>query len=139
MSQWLEGRYQPQGRPQPWQTDRRWGNLGDEPPAFTWGDVVAGRAHRFNPRRRQDYTELAKGASAVGGAAGAGWGAGQFGIDTLYYGEPWQTAGWRALIGPNLGAGPPPAWWPQPPVEQRPPPAGPQPQPASRSSTPWVR
>jgi hypothetical protein len=142
MTQWLQGRYQPQGRPQPWQADRRWGTAGQPQPTRwdrvnqIWDRELYGSLGRPPRTPGETVNWLGRHVVPRAVAGGAGASAGQFGIDTLYHGEPWQTAGWRALIGPNLGAGPPPAWWPQPPVEQRPPPAGPQPQPASRSSTP---
>ena len=48
-------------------------------------------------------------------------------VDTLYHGEPWQTAAWRHLGGGRNG-NPPPSWWPQPPPDEKPlPPSGPQP------------
>jgi hypothetical protein len=145
MDAWLQGRYQPTARPQPWQADRRWGTAGQRQPTTwdrvnqTWNRQMYGSLGRPPQTPGETAQWLGRHVVPRAAAGGAGAAAGQFGIDTLYHGEPWQTAGWRALIGPGLGAGQPPSWWPQPPVEQRPPPAGPQPQPASQSSTPWVR
>lgn len=124
MESWSQGRYQPSARPQAWQPERRWGSPGNEQSSLTWRDVVAGRIR--TPQNRAEMIEAAKGVGAVAGATGAAASGAQFGFDTLYHGEPWQTAGWRALIGPS--AGDPPSWWPQPPSGERPlPPSGPQP------------
>jgi hypothetical protein len=134
MQEWLQGRYQPAARPQGWQADRRFGTPGNEQPSLTWRDVVAGRIRA--PLNRAEMVEAAKGVGAVAGATGGAYSAGQFGFDTLYHGEPWQTASWRALIGGPY-AGDPPSWWPQPPpAEGSPPPNGPQP--PSRSRSAWV-
>lgn len=113
MTEWLRGRYQPQGRPQPWQADRRWGPLGNEPPPLTWGDVV--RGNLGPPRNLREWIEFGKGASAASAAGGVGAGAGQFLSDT-YHGEPWQDALWRALWTTQTLSGTPPApptWWPR--------------------------
>jgi hypothetical protein len=132
MQEWLQGRYQPAARPQAWQADRRWGSPGNEQPPLTWHDVVAGRIR--TPQNRAEMIEAAKGVGAIAGATGTAAGGAQFGFDT-YRGEPWQTASWRALIGPT--AGDPPSWWPQPPPAEKPlPPNGPQP--PSRSRSAWV-
>jgi hypothetical protein len=117
MRNWLSNRYQPEARPQAWQPERRWGSAGNDD-TLRWGDVVAGRIRP--PRNRSEMIEAAKGIGALAGATGGAYGAGQFGFDTLYNGEPWQTASWRALMTPQ--AGQPPDWWPQPPL-----PSGPQP------------
>jgi hypothetical protein len=132
MEQYLQGRYQPAARPQAWQGDRRWGSTGDDAPGMTWHDVVAGRLR--TPQNRAEMIEAAKGAGAVASAAGGAYGASQFGFDTLYHGEPWQTASWRAAVGP--GAGEPPSWWPQPPPGEKPLPPN-APQPPSRSREGW--
>jgi hypothetical protein len=131
MESWLQGRYQPSARPQAWQADRRWGSPGNEQPPLTWHDVVAGRIR--TPQNRAEMIEAAKGVGAIAGATGTAAGGAQFGFDT-YRGEPWQTASWRALIGPT--AGDPPSWWPQPPPAEKPlPPNGPQP--PSRNRDGW--
>jgi len=102
MQEWLQGRYQPAARPQGWQADRRWGSPGNEQPSLTWRDVVAGRIRA--PQNRAEMVEAAKGVGAVAGATGGAYSAGQFGFDTMYHGEPWQTASWRALIGGHTRA-----------------------------------
>jgi hypothetical protein len=132
LEQWLQGRYQPAGRPQAWQADRRWGSPGNEPPPMTWHDVVAGRIR--TPQNRAEMIEAAKGVGAIAGATGTAASGAQFGFDT-YRGEPWQTASWRALIGPT--AGDPPSWWPQPPPAERPSPPS-EPQPPSRLRSGWL-
>jgi hypothetical protein len=136
MESWLQGRYQPLARPQAWQADRRFGTV--DRPGFHWTDVPAGRLNRFDfsdPLNRSQLLELGKGAGAAGAAGGVGGAAGMYVTDTLVHGEPWQSASWRALVGPS--AGDPPSWWPQaPPAERSPPPNGPQP--PSRSRSAWV-
>jgi hypothetical protein len=126
MEQWLQGRYQPAARPQGWQADSRFGTT--DRPGFHWTDVPAGRLNRFDfsdPLNRSQLLELGKGVGAAGAAGGVGGAAGMYVTDTLYHGEPWETASWRALAGP---LGEPPSWWPQPPAGERPlPPSGPQP------------
>lgn len=109
MTQWLQGRYQPAARPQPWQADRRWGTLGNQPPSASWADVVRGRF--FVPRNLRDGIEYAKGAGAVGAAAGVGASGGMYLTDTFVHGLSPSEVAWRALIGP--GAGEPPSWWPR--------------------------
>jgi hypothetical protein len=136
MTQWLRGRYQPAARPQPWQADRRWGTAGQPQPtgwdkaSQIWNRQMYGDLGRPPRTPGEAANWLGRHVVPHAVAGGTAASAGQFGFNTLYHGEPWETASWRALIGPH--AGQPPSWWPQPPAEQRPPPAGPQPQPPSR-------
>ena len=130
METWLQGRYQPAARPQEWPADRRWGSTA--PQATRW-DKIAQAHHDFMypglgrpPKTLDEHVKVALRQVPRAYGAAAGVTGGNIAVDTIYRGEPWQTASWRRLAGRSDN--PPPSWWPQPPPDERPlPPSGPMP------------
>ena len=131
MEQWLQSRYQPAARPQAWQADRRWGS--NAPEATRW-DRINQAYNEFMypglgrvPETLQEHLAVATRQVPRAYAAAAGVAGVNTAVDTLYHGEPWQSASWRHIGGGRNG-NPPPAWWPQPPPDEKPlPPSGPMP------------